>query len=258
MADNVLRARTPTELVDASIQLLRRHYVSLVIVSGIGMAPWLVIRPLFERALGLNNVAATASDLFIALALNVVASIWYSLAGAAIVTAAAQGYLEGHVDVGGAIQQVVGRVGAVLYASFVRNIMIGLGLLLIFIGAFYNYATNFGVPSTVMLEKLDGVHGLQRSKQLATGNRGHILKTMGLIFGIYVIFLIAVGAIAGLAFGNANRTLSGIFVTIVTMLVYPIVPVTEMLIYYDLRIRMEGFDVEMMASRLDAAAPSGT
>ena len=46
--------------------------------------------------------------------------------------------------------------------------------------------------------------------------------------------------------------------TLATILLYPLIPVTEMLVYYDLRIRVEGYDVEVLAAQLDTAAGTAT
>ena len=43
---------------------------------------------------------------------------------------------------------------------------------------------------------------------------------------------------------------------IVQILLYPVLAVTVTLLYYDLRIRKEGFDIEMMASELGGRAPA--
>jgi hypothetical protein len=251
--ETVLRARTPTELVDTAVQLLRRHYSSLVIVSGIGMAPLLVVQPMIRVMIGPTGDTLDLSRVWVGLALTVVTAVWYSVAAAAIVVAAAQGYLDGRIDIADALKQAVRRIGPVLYASLIRTMLMGIGALAFFIGFFYYYATYFGVPSTVMLEKLSGSSGLKRSRQLANGHRWHVLKTMGLVFGIYFIIIIAAATIAGIAFGSGYRTLAEIFQTVVRILVYPLVAVTEVLVYFDLRIRVDGYDVEVMASRLDSA-----
>jgi hypothetical protein len=255
VADNILRPRTATELVDGAVQLLRRHYVSFIMVSGIGMAPLLLLRPFLTRLMGGEGTGVQVAGVLSGLVIMIVTSIWYSLAGAAIIAAAAQGYTEGHIDVGAAISRVGGRVPAVLYASFTKSIAIGLGFFLFLVGSVYFYATYFALPTTVMIEDLDGHKGVERAKQLAEGHRWAILKPLALVFVIYLVIFTAGGAVSGMLFGPANTLATDLLSTIVTILVYPIVPITEMLVYFDLRIRNEGYDVEVMASKLD---PPGT
>ena len=40
---------------------------------------------------------------------------------------------------------------------------------------------------------------------------------------------------------------------LVTVLVYPMVPIVSTLLYYDLRIRSEGYDLELLSGELDGA-----
>jgi hypothetical protein len=42
---------------------------------------------------------------------------------------------------------------------------------------------------------------------------------------------------------------------VVTIMVYPVVAITEALLYFDTRIKSEGLDIELMAGALDGAPP---
>jgi hypothetical protein len=41
-------------------------------------------------------------------------------------------------------------------------------------------------------------------------------------------------------------------------MVYPVVAITEALLYYDTRIKSEGLDIELLAEALEGAAPQQT
>jgi hypothetical protein len=255
MADTSLRARSSTELVDAAIQLLRRHYTQLIMVSGIGMMPMLIVQPLLARMI--SNDAPASPELVLSnlgsfALLSMLSAIWFSLAGAVIIAAAAQGYVEGRVDVGTAIGVVAGRIVSVLVASFMKGVLVVIGFLLFIIGAFFTYTSFFAVPTTIVVEKLSAFRGLARSSELAPGHRGHIFLTMVLVWLLYFLISGGVGLLLGMFIGDASPILSNVLSGIVTILVYPVVPITEMLVYFDLRIRREGYDVEVMASQLDA------
>ena len=58
------------------------------------------------------------------------------------------------------------------------------------------------------------------------------------------------GVIGTMRYMMINQIVSAIF----TILVYPLVSVVQTLLYYDLRIRKEAFDIELMASGLGAPA----
>jgi hypothetical protein len=249
MSDN-LRARSATEIVDAAVQLLRQNFGAILTVSGIGIAPWLVVQPLVASVMDSGGDAATGDMFTLALA-TLVTNVWFTLASAAIIAAALQSFRGEPVDVGAAIREVLQRPGAIVVAAFLKGLAVLFGLILFLVGAVYFYATYFAVPTTIMVEKVGGLRGVERSRELATGYRWVALKPLMLVVLIYGIITIAAGLIGELLFGATNTTLVNIFSTLITIFAYPIIPITEMLVYYDLRIRKEGYDVEMMASKLD-------
>ncbi|MGA7987778.1 MAG: glycerophosphoryl diester phosphodiesterase membrane domain-containing protein [Candidatus Dormiibacterota bacterium] len=106
----------------------------------------------------------------------------------------------------------------------------------------------------IVLEKVSGWNGLQRSWNLIRGRFwptfGRILL-LGLISGIISGVLSAIFELPGSAFdpGNAfiyNQLASGL----AAVFIGPITYIGVTLLYYDVRIRKEGFDIEMLASSL--------
>ena len=68
-----------------------------------------------------------------------------------------------------------------------------------------------------------------------------------LVFGIYVVLSVGVTVTATLM---GSPTLSLVISTLMNIVVYPILNLVSMVLYYDLRIRGEGFDVEHMSAAL--------
>jgi hypothetical protein len=99
---------------------------------------------------------------------------------------------------------------------------------------------------------------LRRSWELTRGFRW---KTLGL-------WVIALALLAGLAIGAGflaagveallgnGEALSTVVVALVSLLIYPLLSCVLTLFYYDLRVRKEGFDLEMLSQQLGAAAPA--
>jgi len=109
-------------------------------------------------------------------------------------------------------------------------------------------------PQAIVLEHLGGFPGLSRSWQLTRGAGGRVFGIrflLGLIQAIagYVIILPLDAAVAGtststqLLIGQVGQAVTAVFIA-------PITLVTLTLLYYDLRIRREGFDIEMLAASL--------
>jgi hypothetical protein len=246
-----LRARSATELVDAAVQLFRHNFKAILTVSAIGMAPYIVLRPLLANFTGPDAEMMGSAATLPTLIASFVAILWYSLAGAAIIAAAAQAYRGETVDVGAAFSEVFARPGAILYGAILKGLAIFLGALLFLVGAAYFYATYFAVPTTIVVEKLSGQKGVDRSRELASGFRWHALKPLALMGILYIIVSLAAGLIGAMLFGVDNPVMMDIFSTVISIFTYPIISITEMLVYFDIRIRKEGYDVEMMAAKLD-------
>jgi hypothetical protein len=99
---------------------------------------------------------------------------------------------------------------------------------------------------------------LRRSWELTRGFRW---KALGL-------WVIALALLAGLAIGagflaagveallGKGEALSTVVVALVSLLIYPLLSCVLTLFYYDLRVRKEGFDLEMLSQQLGAAAPA--
>ena len=80
------------------------------------------------------------------------------------------------------------------------------------------------------------------------------------MFAIYAVLMIAVMMVSALLGGFMSMQTVGqvLLMHAFTIVAYPLYAVTEMLLYYDARIRLEGFDVEMMAAALEPAAAPET
>ena len=80
--------------------------------------------------------------------------------------------------------------------------------------------------------------------------------------------MIALALLAGLVIGagilaagveallGKGEVLSTVVVAVVSLLIYPLLSCVFTLFYYDLRVREEAFDLEMLSQQLGAAAPA--
>jgi len=251
-----LRPRSATELVDAAFQVLRAHYGQLVVCSAIAYLPMLLLR-LFvigDTTRYLNgDPAAMQSDIFMTTLWTMLGSlVTYSLMSAVLVVLTSQAYLGDTVDVGDAVRRVVPRVVPVLIASVIRSVLFILGFILLFVPGFWVLARYFAVVPAVVLEDAGTLRSFSRSAELSRGRKWHILGTLALVTIIYYLLVAGVSLIGALAGKFVVQTMVS---SVAAILVYPVVAITEALLYYDARIRSEGLDIELMTDALDA--PSG-
>ena len=106
----------------------------------------------------------------------------------------------------------------------------------------------------IVLEKVSGWHGLQRSWSLIKGRFwptfGRILL-LALISGIISGVLAAIFELPGSAFDPSNAFIYDQLASgLAAVFIGPITYIGVTLLYYDVRIRKEGFDIEMLASSL--------
>jgi hypothetical protein len=159
------------------------------------------------------------------------------------------------VDVGTAVRRALPRLPQLLGTAMLRFIYLMLGFMLFVFPVLYVVAQTFAVTSTVVLEDAGIVSAFTRSAELSTGRKWHILNTLGLAGIIYFVLALGVALLFGLVGNFVLRTLGS---AVGTVLVYPVVAITETLLYYDARIQSEGLDIELMTGALGPDAPTAT
>ena len=101
---------------------------------------------------------------------------------------------------------------------------------------------------------MSGWRGLRRSWGLVRGLFWRVFGILLLILIIRVIISGIVGALLGLAGSaldaNGQLIVTDVAGTIANVFVSPIAYIAVTLLYYDTRIRKEGFDIEMLAQTL--------
>lgn len=248
MALPALRPRSPSELVDAAFQILRAHYPQFLMCSALAYLPWLVIDLVrVGDPMRLDSINIT-KNLLLAL------GWWLEFAfmGAVLLVCASQAFLGEPVDVGAAVRRTLSRTPLLLFAAVLRFMLIFIGLFFLVVGALYPAVRYFAVTPAIVLEGAGLRSAFARSSALSRGRKWHIILTMGLVFVIYLVLALGIMFVVGLVqIPLLQLVVMGIF----SIVAYPVVAITAAVLYYDLRIKSEGLDIELMAGALDAAAP---
>jgi hypothetical protein len=253
-----LRPRSPSEIVDAAFQILRAHYGQFVTCTAIAYVPSLLVRLLVigdpARFLSGDQPMFGGDAIWFTVLGAFVGWLTLALMNAVLMVCASQAYLGEEVDVGGAVRRALPRVPLIMVAAVLEIIFLGLGFMLMIFPVLYVGALLFAVTPVIVLERQGVWAALRRSSSLSKGRKWHILSTLGLALIIYYVLAIGFSAVGAL-FGNFIAvTLLG---TIVTVLVYPVVAITQTLLYYDARILSEGLDIELMTGALGPLSTSG-
>jgi len=244
MNDLALRPRSPTELVDAAIQIFRRDPIQFIVATAAVYVPWLVVRLMLD--LGVSNELPTPQQAMITVVAGVIV---YALVGGVITVIASDVYLGAPANAGEALQIALARVVPLLVTGAVTLFFVLLGGILFLLPALYPLARFFAVRQVVMLEDGGAATALARSSQLSVGVKRHVLNTLLLVLLITSAISLGVGFLSGFI---PSRVLFNVILTAVHVVLYPFFGITETLLYYDIRIRKEGFDVEYLAATTPA------
>jgi len=253
MSDIALRPRSATELVDAAFQLYRRDPLPYITGLAAIYVPWLLIvalSGLTSTMTGNVDPATLAIRPYFIVALG--GGLAYMLAASITTVLANDAYFGRALDLGKAFRTVAGRFGDVFLAMLIVAVCLVFGFMLLLVPGFYFFGRLFATKQVVLLENLSGSAAVGRSWRLAKGSVRHVINTIGLV----VLLNFAVGMGANLfAKLIPSQIVQLLIATLVSVLVYPMVGIIETLLYYDIRIRREGFDIEYLAAASPSPAP---
>lgn len=243
MTDQALRPRTVSELVDATFTLYRRDASSYIMVTAIASAPGLLTQLLIKSPAFGESLSAALGVIVGA----IVSMITYALMTGVVMRVGSDVYLGGSADIASAVRALIPKTGTLVAVAIGRSILFFLGALAFLVGVFYVAARWFAPEAVVVLEGKDFGSAFSRCSELSAGRKMHIFKTLLLGYGIYFVMMIGVLIVAGVV---GSDTVALFASTIFTVIAYPIIGLLTMLLYYDARIRGEGFDVEHLSRSL--------
>lgn len=238
MHPETLRPRTFTELVDAGFAMFRDQYATLVVAVSVILLPPVLLRAIVGPGVGF-------------LVLQIVENLLYLMADGAVVVLVSERLLGRRPDLGNALRLTFARSGSLIWSSLLRGLAIVIGFLLLVVPGVWAIAAFFAMPMIVMLEDIDGSDASVRSYQLARGHILRILAVLGVGFLALVVYVMVGAALLGLL-GLGERGID-VVTSVLFVTAYPLPSVLATMLYFDLRTRKEGLDLEMMASRLPDA-----
>ena len=170
------------------------------------------------------------------------------LSAGATTYAIGERFLDRQATVGGVLRVAWSRFGSLLGAQIVAGLMVLLGFLLFVVPGVIFMVSYAFVASVIMLENANSAEGRQRSWELARGNRWKIFA-IWLVVGLLTAFVNGAIDLLVLALVGQSSTVAmvaNLAGELVSYIVVPIPTIATVLLYYDLRMRKEGFDLEML------------
>jgi hypothetical protein len=197
----------------------------------------------------------------------VVAVVAYLLSQGATVTAVSEIYLGREITIRESFRAVWGRLGSLFGVVILNGLATIVGYILLIIpGIYITCRLIVCIPSAV-IEDLGPRDSLERSYRLTEDSAGRAF----LILLLYFVLAIAGAALTTWPFAAAIvvarnnpamvlvwTELMQVGTAITTVLVVPILTIASSILYFDLRIRKEALDLQMMMKPAAAGVPSAS
>lgn len=273
MADVTLRPMTLGQVLDTTFSLYKRNFWLFV---GITSIPFLAVLILQVGAAALQLSRPSPRPASPALASGAIVGgivfllAYFLLAGAAqaaTIFAVSDLYLGRAATVRGSFRKVGGKAFRVILVLLLVGLTVGVGFLLLIIpGIILFCRTAVAVPAS-MLEDTKAVGSIERSMQLTKGFAMQIFLIFLLVWVLsYIALLIFQVPFAYLQGATAQARQTLVFGMLAlqhlssflsNVLVGPIGTIAFSLMYYNLRVRKEAFDIQHLMNSLPASPSQG-
>lgn len=231
--------RSATEILDTSFRFYRAHFANLLVLSALLLVPPVLITAISPESIQ-KVIQAAGNVMFLV------------CQGAIAVLVAAALEDDRSLSAGEVLRELGSRAGSVIAVSFMSGILIVFGFLLLVIpGILIAVWTAVATP-VAAIEGLRNSDALKRSRDLTRGQFWHVLGTSLLAWVIVMVFVFGAAIVLGLVlsmFGLPDRV-TEMLGSMLMVPLFPLIGVTTSLLYYDLRVRSEGADVQAMVEAL--------
>lgn len=257
------------EILDAGIKVYRSKFATMLKAVAVVIVPVQVLNVLIRLSLPdtsttagtttttSNNEWAGVAALLLILVINIVSS---ALAEAACLKAVSDTYLGTDTDWRGSLRFGFRRIGSLLWLTLIHGVIVLLAFAACIVPGVWLYvAWSVAIPA-LLIEGPRGFQALRRSFNLV---RRRWWPTAGILI---LANLLATAVAAGIGLlslpllfaGRDNDFVydlaSAVFGAAASVLTIPFVAAVVAVIYFDLRVRKEGFDLQLMAQRIGAPA----
>jgi hypothetical protein len=252
------------ELVDAAIKLYRQHWKSVITIAAVIIVPVAAVQTiLLSRVPNLEPGEVPTPDqmgsLFSVISVVVlVQALTTPLLTGGLSWLAAKFYLGENASVQEAFAVAVSNFFSLLWVGILTFLAALVGFIFLIIpGIIIALRLTFSATALVV-EGVKGTKALGRSWRLSKGSMGKIFLTLVVSFILVFLFQAIIGVpIAIIA--NAVGDELGFVLTfagdaLASTIITPFAMIVIVLLYFDTRIRNEGFDLTLMAQEIGPAS----
>jgi hypothetical protein len=266
-----LRPRGIGEILDTAVALYRARFKKLVVVAAAVVIPVQVLSAIVLLSAQPErfklNVTGTVSPQYDSnsVAIGFAAVIVITLVGVlstAFITAVctrivADAYIDNDIVTGDAVRAVRPRVFAIAGLTILVVICEAIGIVACFVGVLVPL-TLFAVAIPVLiLERTSISNAISRSVNLTKSHAGHVLGLILVARLLVVVLNFALAEAVSFLLRNGSGIIGDVIgqsiaSAVAGILTTPFVAAATVALYFDLRIRNEAFDVQLLMQRADA------
>ena len=247
-----LAPRDVGEIMSETFRIYRRHFWKVVVVGGFAAVLFEIVWHLLAPRLGVapgagSDLASLRNNplaLGVSMGLRLAAHVF---SYGALVWAVSEQVIRGDMDIGRAFRFGLRRLAPMAAAALVTSLacaLMAITLIGIPVAVFFGVCWKF-VLEAVAVEGARPLNAVGRSAQLV---RGQWWRVFGIIL---LMALLGVAVMVVLSFiPEIGDVIGGI-------LGMPIIVIGSVLLYYDLRVRKEGYTLEKLARDLGYDTPFG-
>ncbi|HEV8719302.1 MAG TPA: hypothetical protein VGW77_01530 [Candidatus Binatia bacterium] len=254
-------AMTTGVLLDRAFRLYTSNFSLMLGITAAAYVPFYLIMVIIESRVGINVQAPSgglSTVLFQIVFMILWASIAFPIASGAATYAISERYLGNEVTIGEALRLALSRFWTLSIAQITATIRVMFGLLLIVPGILWMLSYALIVPA-VLIEGQNATPSLRRSRDLVKGHRGKVFCVMFIVNLLQGILALGVSMVSGMIFSSdsaGGAVLNSAMNNLLSIFLTPLGIVATILLYYDMRIRKEGFDLEMLSRAITPNAES--
>ena len=247
-------------ILDRSLKLYSRHWSLLLGISAVLTLPLAAagigIEYIMQAAVRLENIPiAGLAGLLYLLLLSLQGFVIFPWAQGASTYAISECYLNREVSIGQAIGFGWSRLGTLFNVSVSVGLRLIIGLLLFIIPGIVWACSYVAAMPAVIIEGCKAKDGMRRSRELAKGRRWSVFAILITIWLLSLVVTASIYFAVDVTLGM-NTTIGTMTLNIasqgVTIFLMPLGVIAATLLYYDFRIRKEGFDLELLQVAMHA------
>lgn len=282
-----IRPRSAIEIVDASVSLFRDNFKTMAVIGLAAALPFAIAIIAGVGFFGAmrNPQAFFANPLALMpgmVGFGFIMLFWMAVVDGAMTFAAAEAYHGRSPTPADAIRGALGKGLSLVGGNLLRMLIVGgvvavagIGVavaassspgvavligFIVFVLAIHLLARTFAITSAIVIENQSATEGVNRSFFLSKNSTLRIVGVAFLCIFLYWIAQMITGLLIQgvIQFVLHSPIAAAVAANLVGMMIYPFLNIALMVLYYDQRVRKEGYDLDVMTSAIPVPAmPQG-